>query len=51
MTHDQYRQLYQLLRQFQVEKAIPESKLYNLCEQLLDELWPDYYTQNQEQQR
>jgi hypothetical protein len=51
MTPSDYHQLFNLLRQYQVEKTIPESKLYSLCEQLLDELWPDYYTQNQQQER
>lgn len=51
MTPEQYHQLYNLLRQYQVEKTLPESKLYLLCEQLLDELWPEYFTQNQEQGR
>ncbi len=51
MTPEQYHQLYNLLRQYQVEKTIPESKLYLFCEELLDELWPSYYTQNREQER
>ena len=51
MTPSDYHQLYNLLRQYQVEKTIPESKLYSLCEQLLDELWPEYCTQRPEQGR
>jgi hypothetical protein len=51
MTPPDYHQLYNLLRQYQVEETLPESKLYLLCEQLLDELWPNYFTQNQEQAR
>ncbi len=51
MTPEQHHDLYCLLRQFQVEKTLPESKLYLLCEELLDELWPGYYTQNREQVR
>jgi hypothetical protein len=51
MTPEDHHQLFNLLRQFQIEKTIPESKLYLLCEELLDELWPGYYTQNREQVR
>lgn len=51
MTTDQQRELFKLLRQYQVEHTIPESKLYMLCEQLTDELWPIYYNQRKEQPR
>ena len=51
MTPEDYHLLFNLLRQYQVEKTLPESQLYLLCEQLLDELWPYYYTQNKEQPR
>ncbi len=51
MTPEQHHDLYCLVRLFQIEKTIPESKLYLLCEELLDELWPSYYTQRPEQPR
>jgi hypothetical protein len=51
MTPEQQHDLYCLLRLFQIQKTIPESKLYLLCEELLDELWPGYYTQRPEQSR
>jgi len=51
MTTDDYRTLYRLLRQFQVEDASSNRKLYNACDVVLRELFPYYYDQIREQER
>lgn len=51
MTHTEYRQLYNLIRQYQLEQKAIGGKTYNACDQLLSELFPYYYTQNKEQER
>jgi hypothetical protein len=51
MTPEEYRTLYQLLRRYQIESCKIGGKAYNACDTLLRELFPYYYTQNQEQER
>lgn len=51
MTDFEYRQLYNLIRQFQLEQKAIGGKTYNACDELLKELFPYYYTQKQEQER
>lgn len=51
MTDTEYRQLYNMLRQYQLEQTVIGGKTYNACDTLLSELFPYYYNQNQEQQR
>jgi len=50
MTDPEYRQLYHLLRQFQIDQK-PGSKVYNAADTVLTVLFPFYYNQNKEQQR
>ena len=49
MTDTEYRQLYQLLRRYQLEDCIISGKAYHACDYLLTQLFPHYYTQRQEQ--
>jgi hypothetical protein len=51
MTPEDYRKLYQLLRQYQLDNAKIGGKVYNACDTILRELFPYYYNQNQEQNR
>lgn len=51
MTDAEYRQLYQLLRRYQLEDCIVSGKAYHSCDYLLTQLFPHYYNQNQEQER
>lgn len=51
MTPAEYRQLYNLLRRFQLEQITIGGKTYNACDTLLRELFPYYYSQHQEQER
>ena len=51
MTDTEYRQLYNSIRQYQLEQTVIGGKVYNACDTLLRELFPYYYNQNQEQQR
>lgn len=50
MTDSQYKELYNLLRQYQIEQH-PGSKVYNAADTVLTALFPHYYNQHQEQQR
>jgi hypothetical protein len=51
MTDTEYRQLYNLIRRYQLEQTTIGGKTYNACDTLLRELFPHYYNQNKEQQR
>ena len=51
MTDTEYRTLYSMLRQYQLEQTAIGGKVYNACDLLLRELFPYYYTQTTEQQR
>lgn len=51
MTPDEYRQLYRLLRKFQIHDCRIGGKKYNACDLLLSKLFPYYYDQVQEQER
>lgn len=51
MTDTEYRQLYNLIRRYQLEQNAIGGKVYNACDALLKELFPYYYSQNTEQQR
>jgi hypothetical protein len=51
MTPEDYRKLYQLLRQYQLDDTKIGGKSYNACDTILRELFPYYYNQSQEQQR
>lgn len=50
MTDSEYKQLYQLLRQYQMG-LVPGSKVYNSADTVLTALFPHYYNQNKEQER
>jgi hypothetical protein len=50
MTPVDYRKLYQLLRQYQLELQ-PGGKTYNAADSVLTALFPHYYNQNKEQER
>ena len=50
MTDNDYKQLYQLLRQYQINQH-PGSKVYNAADTVLTALFPYYYNQHTEQQR
>lgn len=51
MKPEDQRQLYQLLRLYQMTNCTHSTRLWNLCEDLLIHLRPTYYSQNQEQER
>jgi len=51
MTQDEYRQLYQLLRKYQIQECLVGGKVYNAADAILSALFPMYYNQNQEQER
>ena len=51
MTPEDYRKLYQLLRQYQLDNAKIGGKVYNACDTVLTELFPYYYNQRPEQPR
>ena len=51
MTNEDYRKLYNLLRQFQLEDTKIGGKTYNACDRVLSKLFPHYYNQVQEQER
>lgn len=50
MTPADYRTLYNLLRQYQINQQ-PGSKVYNAANTVLTALFPYYYNQEKEQQR
>jgi hypothetical protein len=51
MTPEDYRKLYQLLRQYQLDNAKIGGRVYNACDTLLRELFPLDYNQATQQQR
>jgi hypothetical protein len=48
-TPEQYRLIYTAVRRYQIEKTLHDSKEYNECSEVLDELFDLVYTQRQEQ--
>ncbi len=50
MTDTEYKQLYRLLRQYQLELK-PGGKTYNAADTVLTALFPHYYNQRPEQER
>lgn len=51
MTENDYRQLYMLLRHYQVSDCQVGGKVYNAADTVLTALFPHYYNQNKEQER
>jgi hypothetical protein len=51
MTDSDYKQLYVLLRQFQMSDCPVGGKTYNAADTVLTALFPHYYNQNREQER
>ena len=51
MTNNDYKQLYHLLRQYQVNDCPVGGKVYNAADTVLTALFPHYYNQNKEQER
>jgi hypothetical protein len=51
MIESDYKQLYRLLRQYQVEHCPVGGKTYNAADAVLTALFPHYYNQRPEQQR
>lgn len=51
MTDIEYKNLYNMLRQYQVEKCPVGGRVYNAVDTVLTDLFPYYYNQNQEQER
>lgn len=51
MTDCDYKQLYTLLRQYQVQHCPVGGKTYNAADTLLTALFPHYYNQAKEQER
>ena len=51
MTDNDYKQLYRLLRQYQVEHCPVGGKVYNAADTVLTALFPYYYNQRPEQER
>jgi len=50
MTNNDYKQLYHLLRQYQLELK-PGGKVYNSADTVLTALFPYYYNQRPEQEK
>lgn len=48
-THEQYKLIYNSVRRYQYDKTILNSKEYHDCDEILDELFDNVYTQQQEQ--
>jgi hypothetical protein len=48
-TPEQYELIFTAVRRYQFEKTILDSKEYNTCSEVLDELFDTVYTQRQEQ--
>lgn len=48
-TSEQYRLIYTAVRRYQIEKTLHNSKEYNECSDILDELFDSVYTQRVEQ--
>jgi hypothetical protein len=51
MTDNDYKQLYHLLRQYQVNDCPVGGKVYNAADTVLTALFPMYYNQNRQQVR
>lgn len=51
MTTEEYRQLYQLLRKYQLEQVTIGGSVYNAIDTVLKPLFPHYYNQRTEQER
>ena len=51
MTDSEYKQLYRMLRQFQIKDCPVGGKVYNAADTVLTALFPYYYNQNKEQER
>jgi len=51
MTDNDYKQLYTLLRQYQVQHYFPGGKIYEAADTVLTALFPLYYNQNKQQER
>ena len=51
MTDCDYKQLYRLLRQYQVEHCPVGGKVYNAADTVLTALFPYYYNQREQQER
>jgi hypothetical protein len=48
-THEQYKLIFTAVRWYQFEKTVLESKEYQECGEILDELFYSVYTQRVEQ--
>jgi hypothetical protein len=48
-THEQYKLIYNAVRRYQCDKTVLNSKEYNTCSEILDELFDSVYTQRVEQ--
>jgi hypothetical protein len=48
-TPEQYKLIYTAVRRYQIEKTVLDSKDYQECGQILDELFDSVYTQCVEQ--
>lgn len=49
LSTEKYKLIYTAVRRYQIEKALHNSKEYNECSEVLDELFDSVYTQRQEQ--
>jgi hypothetical protein len=48
-TPEQYKLIFTAVRRYQFEKTILDSKEYQQCSEILDELFDSVYTQRREQ--
>jgi len=48
-TPEQYKLIFTSVRRYQIEKTLHNSKEYQECNEILDELFHFAYTQRQEQ--
>lgn len=50
-TQEQYKLIFNAVRRYQIEKTLNNSKEYQECSAILDQLFNSVYTQQQEQLR
>ena len=48
-TPEQYKLIYNAVRRYQCDRTVLDSKEYNTCGEILDELFDSVYTQHVEQ--
>lgn len=49
LTTEQYKLIFTAVRRYQIDKCLHNSKDYQDCDEILNQLFPLVYTQRQEQ--